>query len=329
MQNHLHPIKLPHTEIDCNLFLAPLAGFTDAAFRSICVSQGACLTYTEMVSAEGLVRGSKKTEQLLYRHELEKQWGIQLFGRDAETAGKAVRLCAEYRPEIIDLNCGCPVPKVVKTGAGSALLQRPDQIERLVKEMKACVSAYPSPPSITVKIRSGWDSSHINYLETSDAAQSGGADMITLHPRTRAQGYAGKADWDQIAELKQRMQIPVIGSGDLFTPEDALEMFRRTGCDGIMFARGAVGKPFIFHMTRALLSTGDLPPMEDMKEIMRIAWEHYKRALDIKGEMRATKEMKKHFCAYTKGMRGGSSLRNQLVAAQSADNYREILKDYL
>ncbi len=327
-RDYLHPISLPGLEIPGSLFLAPLAGFTDAAFRSICIDFGADFTFSEMVSAEGLRRGSEKTKALLRTAENETRFGIQIFAGNPHTAKEAAALCLCYSPSLIDINCGCPVPKVVKTGAGAALLRDPEKLHSVVKEVKEGAAGTGRTIPVSVKIRSGWDAGSINYLETAEAAAAGGADMITLHPRTRSQGYSGNAAWRHIEELKRNISVPIIGSGDLFTPEDIRQMFEQTGCDGVMIARGAVGNPFIFKKTKMYLASGTLPPQPEVSTRLETAWKHYLLLCRYKGETTASKEIKKQFCAYTKGIPHGGELRNRLVHAESKDEFQKILKEF-
>jgi len=320
----LAPVRLAALLIPENLFLAPMAGYSDAAFRSLCVEAGAALVFTEMVSAEGLVRGSAPTQALLARLDNEKYWGVQLFGSDARTAAAAVRRLAPLRPALIDLNCGCSVPKVLKTGAGAALLRTPQRIGELVRAMRQETAA-----PVTVKIRSGWDSGRLNYLEAADSACAAGAAAVCLHPRTRAQGFTGTADWAQIAELKRRLGAPVFGSGDVFSAADALRLAEATRCDAVMVARGALGNPFIFTQARRLfagLPAGDPPSPE---ERLRVGLRQLALAVDLHGERTACREMRKHFCAYTRGLPGGAKLRALAVRAERAADYEELAREYL
>ncbi len=327
-RTYFHPISLPGLEIPGNVFLAPLAGFTDAAFRSICIDFGASFTFTEMVSAEGLRRGSGKTRELLKTAENEPRFGIQIFAGSPAAAAEAAALCVPYSPSLIDRNCGCPVPKVVKTGAGAALLRDPEKLCAVVLGVKEGLAGARERLPVSAKIRSGWDGGSLNYLDTAEAAVSGGADMITRHPRTRSQGYTGEAKRLHLRELKARVSVPVIGSGDLFGPEDVKRMFEETGCDGVMIARGAIGNPFIFERTKSYLETGEIPPMPEVSTKLATAWTHYLRLCRYKGETRASKEMKKQFCAYTKGIPRGAELRNRLVHAESRAEFTKILKNF-
>ncbi len=328
MKNKLfHPINMGNTIIKGNLFLAPLAGFTDRAFRSICISKGASFTFTEMVSAEALARKSVKTQNLMKRAENEKQLGIQIFLSNEDTAKRALPEILKANPTVIDINCGCPVPKVVKNGAGSALMQNPKKIEKII-----AVLADNTDIPITVKFRTGWDANSINYLDFAEAAVKGGASLMTMHARTRSQGYSGEADWASLKKLKANFDIPVIGSGNIFSAENALLMLETTGVDGVLFARGAIGNPFIFEKTRLLLQGKDTGKKENINERINTAMEHLSLSIHYKGETIACREMKKQLCSYTKGQEGSAALRNRIVRAESTREYREIFlgaKDFL
>jgi nifR3 family TIM-barrel protein len=321
-----HSISIGNLELEGNLFLAPVAGYTDRAFRSVCIELGANFTCTELISSEALIRDAKKSEYLMKRADNEKAYAIQLFGSDPEVMYQAALRLAPYHPEVVDINCGCPVPKVVKTGAGSALMRDLNRLGKIVAAIvKASREALGSVP-VTVKIRSGWDENNINYREAATVAVENGASLVALHARTRAQGYAGKAQWEYIADLASRLTVPVIGSGDLFSPEDAQRMLQETGCAGVMFARGAMGNPFIFKETKELLETGTYTPVPPQERI-QTGFNQLKRlAADI-GETTACKEMRKQFCAYTKGIEGGAALRNKLVHAETIFQFQEILSD--
>ena len=325
------PIEIGSLRLSGNLFLAPVAGYTDRAFRSICSEYGADLSFTELVSSEGLVRGGKASFNLIRRGENEKRYAIQLFGNDPLTMYRAALLLYPFRPEAIDINCGCPVPKVVKFGAGSALMKDPALLGRIVEAaVRASREALGNIP-VTIKIRSGWDSQQLNYKECARIAAEEGAAMVTLHPRTKAQGYGGKSDWSHVAELVSFLDIPVTGSGDLFSPEDAKRMLRETGCAALMFARGALGNPFIFPASRSFLATGgwDEPPFE---EKLKVAFRHLELLCGDIGERAACLEMRKQFCAYTKnphgkiGGSGAAALRKSLVSAKTIADYRQIFE---
>lgn len=317
-----HPVKIGKLELSGNIFLAPVAGYSDRSFRSICVEHGAAFTYTEMVSAEALVRNNLKTEILMRRAENESAYAVQVFGGEPETVADGAKIILEKTNcECIDINCGCPVPKIIKTGAGSALTRDP---ERLYSVAKAVVQIAGDIP-VTVKIRSGWDENHITWKEAALAAIDAGVSAITIHARTRAQGYEGKSDWSKIKELVELAagRIPVFGSGDLFTPEDAERMLSETGCDGVMFARGAMGNPFIFDKTIRLLTTGKYDEIPIQRRIETGFKELINLARDI-GEKSACLEMRKRFCAYSKGMNGGAAIREKIVKAQTISDYKEL-----
>jgi nifR3 family TIM-barrel protein len=253
------PVTVGPLRLEGNLFLAPVAGYTGRAFRSICVDAGADFAFTELISAESLIRaepplrsypaagpggpggegsGAHPVSVLLRRGDNEKQYGIQLFGAVPERIGEAAALLAPWRPAAVDINGGCPVPKVTKTGAGSALMRDPANLGRVVEAAVRASREHLGNVPVTIKIRSGWDSSSINYVECARIAVEAGAAMVSLHPRTRAQNYGGTSDWSCIADLVSRLPVPVTGSGDLYTPEDAERMLRETGCAAVMFARG-------------------------------------------------------------------------------------------
>jgi nifR3 family TIM-barrel protein len=326
--NLYHSVKIGNLEIPGNLFLAPVAGYSDKAFRSICVDQGADFTYTELVSSEALIRDSAKTEILLTRADNEKNYASQLFGSDPDVMASAAALLKPWHPEVVDINCGCPVPKVVKTGAGSALMKDPLRLGKIVEAVKQSAEKYLSGIPVTVKIRSGWDASSLNYRECARIAVEAGAKLVALHARTRAQAYSGESDWSHIADLASALKVPVIGSGDLFTPEDAEKMLRETNCAGIMFARGAMGNPFIFAAAKSLLQNG-VYQYPDVTEKFAIGFKQLCMSATDIGENSACREMRKQFCAYTKGVEGGAALRNILVHAETIEDYRKIFDDYV
>jgi len=328
-----HPVKIGSLELPGNLFLAPVSGYTDRAFRSICADQGADFSFTELASSEALIRGGKATFDLIRRGDNEKRYAIQLFGHDPQSMYKAALALAPFRPEAVDINAGCPVPKVVKSGAGSALMKEPERLGKIVEAVALGSREALGEVPVTIKMRSGWDSQHLNYPECARIAHEAGAAMITLHPRTRSQGYGGKSDWSHIAELVSRLPIPVTGSGDLFSPEDAQRMLAETHCAALMFARGAEGNPFIFPCTKALLEKGSYVP-PTFKERTEVAFLHLELLARDIGESTACKEMRKQFCSYTKGFAGNkgefgsAALRNRLVIANTIEDYREILHSF-
>ncbi len=310
-----------------NLFLAPVAGYSDAAFRSVCADLGCDLAYTEMVSSEALTRGSDKTEVLLERAENEPDYAVQLFGSDPDTMARAAEMVSSrWNPAVMDVNCGCPVPKIIKTGSGSALMRDPERVRRIVRAMSGAVGQ-----PVTVKIRLGWDDASVNFLDVARAAVEGGAKAITLHARTRAQGYAGKADRSAFGLLAGAVPVPVFASGDLFSAHDALDILRApTGLDseglpkasvaGVMFARGVMGDPFIFAKAKALLRgepEPDIGPLEKLEAARR----HFALSLRFYDERVACVEFRKQACAYLKGLRGGAELRALAVSCSSPADY--------
>ena len=334
-------VKIGSLELDGNLFIAPVAGFSNRSFRSLCIEQGAAFSFTELVSAESLHRnpgvyglgdgaaGNDKrgaaAVSLVSRAANEKHYAVQLFAGNPEAIYKAALLLAPLKPDAVDINSGCPVPKVVKNNAGSALMKDPSTMGRIVEAaVRASREALGGVP-VTIKMRSGWDFGSINYAECARIAVEAGAAMVSLHPRTRSQNYSGKSDWSHIADLASRLPVPVTGSGDLYTPEDAERMLRETGCAAVMFARGAMGNPFIFSTARSMLETGNWEPVS-FSEKMRVAFRHLELLAEDIGEHSACLEMRKQFCAYTKGMKGGAAVREQAVHAQTVADYRKILE---
>lgn len=318
-------INIAGKPINGNILLAPLAGYTDAAFRSLCIEYGAALGFTEMISAEAVYRGSIKTLELIRRGDNERDFGIQMFTSSIEAAVSCAQVIEKEAPFIIDINCGCSVPKILKSGAGAALLQKPRFIGELVKALVNTVSI-----PVSVKLRLGWDIHSISYLEAAEAAVRNGASMVSLHPRTRSQGFTGKADWTHLAELKKHISVPVIGSGDLFTPEDAEKMLRETHIDGVMFARGAIGNPFIFSRTKSLLN-GDDPVSGNPSAATRLsaALSQLKMMCAYKPENVACREMRKHIAHYVKGLFGASEIRHRINSIETIREYEAMMNGFL
>ena len=322
--SYYSPVKIGDLELAGNLFLAPMAGYTDRIYRCICRENGADFSFTELVSAEGLLRGGKASIKLIERGNEAGPYAIQLFGHDPESIYRAAIGLAPYKPDMLDINSGCPVPKVVKHGGGSALMKNPLLLGKIIESaVRASEEALGNIP-VSVKIRSGWDSQSINYGECARIACEAGAKMISLHPRTRSQFYGGKSDWLHITDLVSRTNIPITGSGDLYTPEDAERMFKETGCKAIMFARGAIGNPFIFSVTKDYLVKGSRNE-KSFSEKTEAAICHLELLAEEIGEKAACKEMRKHFSAYTKGEKGSASLRNKIVGASTINEYKQIL----
>jgi nifR3 family TIM-barrel protein len=332
------PLTIASLHLDSGLFLAPVAGYTSAAFRSVCAGYGAALGFTELVSVEALLRNScaasgmlhLKSTALLKRGKHETRYAIQLFGAEPERFYEATRLLSQFKPDLLDINAGCPVNKVIKTGAGSALMRDSARLGAIVAAAVQGAGDYLGGIPVSIKMRSGWDAASINFIECAQKAYSAGASMVTLHPRTRTQGYGGKSDWHHIARLASMLPIPVCGSGDLYTAEDARAMLETTGCAAVMFARGAIGNPFIFRQTRALLETGAYT-YPSVEEKINTAFAELEMLAEEIGERSACLEMRKVFCAYLKGREGApvipnaAALRNKIVHAETTADYRNIL----
>lgn len=320
MKALLHPVSIGSLTLEGNVLLAPLAGYTDKVFRSICLRHGADLAYTEMVSSEGVARNSEKTVMLMERGEGEKNLAVQLFMPDADTARRSIEGVMAYNPAIIDINAGCPVPKVVKTGAGSSLLKDP----RTIREIVSTLVENTGVP-VTVKIRTGWDVGSINYLETAQAAFDGGAGAVCMHARTRSQLYMPTADWSTLRDLKSHFpERTIIGSGDLFCAEDGVRMLEETGVDAVMFARGAIGNPFVFQQAKALMQ--GLPKYEpSLQEKKDAITEHLAGLVEFLGENAACREMRKHVCAYLKGIPNSAKVRQAATNALTVQAYEEAL----
>lgn len=310
-----HPCRIGDTVFDNPFFLAPLAGVTDSPFRRICRQFGAGAVYTEMISAKGLYYNDKATEKLLLMTEEEKPVSIQIFGSEPSFMAYAADVLADRGNCMVDINMGCPVPKVVKNGDGSALMKDPWRVYDVVK---AVVLKARKP--VTVKIRAGWDAAHINAVEVAKAAEAGGAAAVCVHGRTREQMYSGKADRSVIRQVKEAVSIPVIGNGDIVDVQSAEAMFEETGCDMIMVARGALGNPWLF---RSLLEGRDYTP--DPAERIEVIKRHFTYLLEEKGEYIGVRSMRKHMGWYVKGVRGAVRIRRRINEIESAEEiYREL-----
>lgn len=310
-------MRIGELQIDIPIFLAPMAGVTDLPFRLLCKQQGCGLVYTEMISAKGLFYSNENTKAMLQIDPLEKPVAIQLFGSDPSLLAE-MALKIEPFADVIDINMGCPAPKIVKNGEGSALMKNPGLIGEIVRTVSAAIKK-----PLTVKIRKGFNSSQVNGVEVAKIAEENGASAITIHGRTTVQQYGGQADWEIIERIKKAVSIPIIGNGDIKTPEDAKAMLEKTGCDGVMIGRAAQGNPFIFRECRYYLETGEMPhpPTNDEKIAMALC--QTRAMVDLKGEYVGIREMRKHLSWYTKGMQGANRLRveiNKLETLQDVYN---------
>lgn len=305
------------------VFLAPMAGVTDAPFREICREMGCEFAYTEMVSAKGLYYGNEKTKNLLMTSKSEDSIAVQIFGSDPAVISKVCEMLNKLDHVcLIDINMGCPVNKIVKNGDGSALMKNPNLAYEIVNTAKE-VSKKP----VTVKIRKGFDSKNINAVEFAMLMEKAGADAITIHGRTREQMYSGKADWNIIKKVKEKLHIPVIGNGDIFSHQDALKMKLETGCDGVMVARGAMGNPWIFNQINSAFK-GKEVYYPSQAEKIDVCIRHYKKAILYLGEQRAVKEMRKHIMWYIKGMKNCNAIKDRVNKECSSQNVINILKEY-
>ncbi|HBA97369.1 MAG TPA: tRNA dihydrouridine synthase DusB [Lachnospiraceae bacterium] len=311
--------NIGNVNISGNLILGPMAGVTDLPFRLLCKEQGADLLYTEMISAKGIYYNNKNTEKLCQTDKNEHPVALQLFGSEPELMAYIAAKIEDRDFDILDINMGCPVPKVVNNGEGSALMKN---IELASDIIKAVSNAISKP--VTVKIRKGFDGNCINATELAKRAEDSGAAAIAVHGRTRQQYYGGKADWDIIRQVKKAVNIPVIASGDIFTPEDAARCLKETGCDGLMLARGARGKPWIFRQIKTFLETGELLPDPSIEEVINTILRHGQMLVEFKGEAMAMREMRKHIAWYTAGYRNSASIRRMANSIETYGQLKEL-----
>lgn len=330
MKNEMEKLHIGNVEIAHPFLLAPLAGVTDSAFRRICKRKGAAMVYSEMVSAKGLYYSDKNTAPLLYFSEEETPIAYQLFGSEPEIMAWAVKKLSDRRNVLIDVNMGCPVPKVVKNGEGSALMKTPEAAASVVAAMvkaerEAASETGRTPKPITVKCRIGWDHTSINGIDFALRMEEAGAAAIALHGRTRDQYYSGEADWEILTRAKERLSVPLIGSGDVFSGEDACAMLRETGCDFVMAARGALGNPWIFQEAVALWRGEEKPVRPSEEELRECIKIHMDLVIREKGEAHAVREMRKHVGWYVKGYFGAAEIRRKINSAVSGEEVLEAL----
>ncbi|MGE5653831.1 MAG: tRNA dihydrouridine synthase DusB [Bacillota bacterium] len=317
-------MKIAHIDIPNPVVLAPMAGVTDLVFRRICREMGCGLLMTEMISDMGLVYSQQRTFRLVEVGAWEHPVSVQIFGSEPDPMERAAAIVTEIGGDLIDINMGCPAPKIVKNGEGSALMLDPIRAEAIVR---AVVRASKQP--VTVKMRAGWDSDHINAVELAKRVEDAGAAAVAVHGRTREQFYAGKADWGIIGRVKQAVSIPVIGNGDVWHPHDAVRLLRETGCDGVMIGRGVLGNPWLIKQTVHYLATGEMLPDPTAAERIEMAVRHLRDLVAYKGEYTGPREMRKHAAWYLKGLRGAAQTREQINQAKSQAEMESVLAAYL
>ncbi|WP_055105420.1 tRNA dihydrouridine synthase DusB [Paenibacillus ihumii] len=318
-------LKIGDIEMKNQVVLAPMAGVCNPAFRLIAKEFGTGLVCAEMVSDKAIIHGNKRTKEMLFVDEREKPLSLQIFGGDRESLVEAAKVVdQETNADIIDINMGCPVPKVTKCDAGARWLLNPHKIYEMVS---AVVDAVSKP--VTVKMRIGWDAEHIYVVDNAKAVEQAGGKAVSVHGRTREQLYTGKADWNYIKQVKEAVSIPVIGNGDVVTPEDAKRMLEQTGCDGVMIGRGALGNPWMLYRTVEYLKTGELLPEPGPEEKIRIAILHMDRLAALKGENVAVREMRKHLAWYLKGMKGAARIKDVIMEETKRDEMVRILENFV
>ncbi len=313
-------MNIGNVELENPYILAPMAGVTDLPFRMLCKEQGAGLLCMEMISAKALQYKNKNTKALLSIHPQEHPVSLQLFGADADIISRMAQEIEELPFQVLDINMGCPVPKVVKNGEGSALMKRPRLVYEIVSKT---VKAVKKP--VTVKIRKGFDDEHINAVDIAKIIEDAGAAAVTVHGRTREQYYSGNADWDIIRQVKEAVSIPVIGNGDVTSGESAVRMRRETGCDGVMIGRGAQGNPWIFSELLSYEKTGEMPKHPDASEIRNMMLRHARLQIEFKGDYLGIREMRKHVAWYTKGLKGSAKLRDEINKTESYEELERLL----
>ena len=310
-------MKIGNVQLDNEVFLSPMAGVTDLPFRTICKEKGCGMLYTEMINAKALCYDDENTKKMLNLEDDGHPVAVQIFGSDPEYMGKAASIMNQYTNDILDINMGCPAPKVLKNGDGSALMRNP----KLAAEVLTAVVKNSKKP-VTLKIRKGWDDNSVNALEIAKIAEECGISALAIHGRTREQFYSGKADWDIIAEIKQSINIPVIGNVDVFDVQDAVNMLEKTKCDAIMIGRGSQGNPWIFNRINHYMKTGEVLPEPTLEEKISTAIKHMNLAVAEHGEYVAVREMRKHIGWYLKGLKNSAKYRDQI---NKITDYKEVI----
>lgn len=317
-------MKIGNVELTNRVFLAPMAGVTDMPFRVLCKEQGCGLVYTEMVSAKGMHYNDQKSTQLTLLDEKEKPGAVQIFGSEPEILAEVASRLDKSDASIIDINMGCPAPKITKNGEGSALMRKPELVARIVK---AVSSATQKP--VTVKIRKGWDDATINAIQIAQIAEENGACAVAVHGRTREQYYSGKADWDIIKQVKSSVSIPVIGNGDVVGPIEAKCLFEETGCDAIMVGRGAQGNPWIFNQINSYLEEGKIVQMPTAQQKIEMIIRHMNMLIEHKGERTGILEMRSHIAWYIKGLRDAAHTKQKIFTLTDKEEIFSVLQSFL
>lgn len=322
--SRIKPLKIGNVSVKVPVALAPMAGVTDLPFRLLCKEQGCGLLYTEMISAKALYYDNKNTKPLMVIDPGEHPISLQIFGSEPQLMGEMAKKIEELPFDILDINMGCPVPKVVNNGEGSALMKDTVLAGQIIE---AVANAIKKP--VTVKFRKGFDMNSVNAPELARVAQESGAAAVAVHGRTRSQYYSGKADWDIIRQVKEAVKIPVIGNGDIFQPEDAVRMMEETGCDGVMVGRGAQGNPWIFQRILHYINTGEVLPRPEVHEVIQMILRHTKMQMEFKGEYHGIREMRKHIGWYTAGYPDSSRLRQQVNHVETFEQLNQLMSQYL
>ena len=313
-------LQIGNVKLENDLILGPMAGVTDLPFRLLCKEQGAGLLCMEMVSAKGIMYNNKNTKILLTIDERERPVSLQLFGSDPDIISEQAKRIEELPFDILDINMGCPVPKIVNNGDGSALMKNPLLAGEIIEKTARAIQK-----PVTVKIRKGFDEEHINAVEMAHIAQESGQAAIAVHGRTREQYYSGKADWEIIRKVKEAVKIPVIGNGDVWTPQDAIDMRKQTGCDGVMIGRGAQGNPWIFKQILHYEQTGELLEKPSPQEVTEMILRHAKMQMEFKGEYIGMREIRKHAAWYTAGYKNSAKLRGKINETETYEELKELL----
>lgn len=312
-------MKIKEVEIKNGLCLAPMAGIADRAFRELCINYGAGYVVTEMVSSKGLTMGDKKSSQLLTLGETENPAAAQIFGDNPEIMAQAAVKCLDFKPQVIDINMGCPAPKIASNGGGASLMKNPELAGLIIREVSKAVDI-----PVTVKIRKGWDDDSINAVEIAQIAEKNGAAAIAVHGRTRVQMYSGTVDYKIISDVKKAVSIPVIANGDIKDEQSAAIMYEKTNCDAIMIGRGALGNPWIFRRLNAYFNECRVLPEVSVSEKMVVMLRHIQKIIEYKGEYTAMREARHHAAYYTKGLRGGAAFRREIGTFEKYEQLEEL-----